>query len=40
MTIQPVATRVAPGPAGHYSQAVVAGGLVLVFGIVQVFTAF
>ncbi|MGE5926134.1 MAG: RidA family protein [Gemmatimonadota bacterium] len=32
MTIEPVATRDAPGPAGHYSQAVVAGGLVFVAG--------
>ncbi len=32
MTIQPVATPDAPAPAGHYSQAVVVGGLVFVAG--------
>ena len=32
MTIQPVSTREAPQPAGHYSQAVVEGGFVVVAG--------
>ena len=32
MTIRPVATRDAPVPAGHYSQAVVHGGFVFIAG--------